>query len=280
MKHGVPFVPAQVIEWTSDGPQVYVIDSNQTVHVRRVTTGVQDREKIEITSGLSPGETIVADHQGKLEEGAKVLAPPAPRSKAPAETPVKTALVPQSVVDAARTNLTLAQHQYEAGLADYVSVLEADQHLHWAEAMAKGDRAAAAIANRDGTRKRLALMEKMRDQGLLDPAKLAPVQQELAEAEAALAGSGVAHQIPTPPGSSLPSTGERLAATLRLRGAGGGGLGVEPGETPVEEDLRVLPFVGAVEQREEQGVAALRHGAGVGVARRDGPAGLRRPMPG
>jgi hypothetical protein len=109
----------------------------------------------------------------------------APTASTPSTGP-KANLVPQSIVDSARTAFTIAQNQYSAGTGDYLAVLETYQHLQWAEAMFAGDRIAAARANRDGAKKRLEIMEREYSAGSLDFAKLAPVQNELAAAEASL----------------------------------------------------------------------------------------------
>jgi hypothetical protein len=95
-------------------------------------------------------------------------------------------LVPPSVVESARVNLAVAKRQYDAGVGDQLAVLEAEQHLQWAEAMFAGDRVAAASATCDGTKKRLALMEKKYKAGLLDFTEMAPVERDLADAEALL----------------------------------------------------------------------------------------------
>jgi len=95
-------------------------------------------------------------------------------------------LVPQSVVDSARANLETVQQQYAVGVTNQLAVLEAEQRLQWAEAMFAGDRLAAEGAVRDGAKKRLALMDKMRQAGLLSSTEMAPVERELADAEATI----------------------------------------------------------------------------------------------
>ena len=97
---------------------------------------------------------------------------------------VPKSLVPQSVVDTARTSLQRAKALYEAGTTDYISVLKAQEQLQWAEAMFAGDKLGAAVARRDGAKERLAIMTKQREVGVVAAEDMAPVERELAEAEA------------------------------------------------------------------------------------------------
>jgi membrane fusion protein, multidrug efflux system len=75
------------------GTFVYLINTeNSTVSVRPIKLGVTDGDRVEVVSGLTPGEHVVIDGADKLREGAKVVvrqpndaAPPA--SAAPAAGP-------------------------------------------------------------------------------------------------------------------------------------------------------------------------------------------------
>jgi membrane fusion protein, multidrug efflux system len=68
------------------GTFVYLINAENTVSVRPVQLGVTDGDRVEVRSGLAPGDRIVIDGADKLREGAKVnirtendaAAPPAP----------------------------------------------------------------------------------------------------------------------------------------------------------------------------------------------------------
>lgn len=51
---------------------VMVVDTENTAHETKVTTGVRSGDKIEITSGLRGGETIVVEGNYALPDGAKV----------------------------------------------------------------------------------------------------------------------------------------------------------------------------------------------------------------
>jgi len=54
------------------GTFVYLINADNTVSVRPVQLGVTDGERVEVLSGLNPGERIVIDGADKLRDGAKI----------------------------------------------------------------------------------------------------------------------------------------------------------------------------------------------------------------
>jgi multidrug efflux system membrane fusion protein len=55
------------------GTFVYLINADSTVTVRQVKLGVTDGDRVEVVSGLSPGDRVVIDGADKLREGAKVV---------------------------------------------------------------------------------------------------------------------------------------------------------------------------------------------------------------
>jgi membrane fusion protein, multidrug efflux system len=65
------------------GTFVYLINADNTVSVRPVQLGVTDGERVEVISGLAPGERIVIDGADKLRDGAKINV----RSEADAASP-------------------------------------------------------------------------------------------------------------------------------------------------------------------------------------------------
>jgi multidrug efflux system membrane fusion protein len=71
--HGVTLVPQAGIQRGAPGTYVYVLNSDQTVSVRKVTLGPGDPTNVSITQGLKPGEQVVVDGADKLKDGAKVL---------------------------------------------------------------------------------------------------------------------------------------------------------------------------------------------------------------
>jgi len=66
------------------GTFVYLINNDDTVSVRPVQLGVTDRDRVEVRSGLGPGDRVVIDGADKLREGAKVVVRNATRASAPA----------------------------------------------------------------------------------------------------------------------------------------------------------------------------------------------------
>jgi multidrug efflux system membrane fusion protein len=54
------------------GTFVYLVNADNTVSVRKVELGVTDGERVEVRSGLAPGDHIVIDGADKLRDGAKI----------------------------------------------------------------------------------------------------------------------------------------------------------------------------------------------------------------
>jgi multidrug efflux system membrane fusion protein len=54
------------------GTFVYLINADSTVSVRAVKLGVTDGDRVEVISGLQPGDRIVIDGADKLRDGAKI----------------------------------------------------------------------------------------------------------------------------------------------------------------------------------------------------------------
>jgi multidrug efflux system membrane fusion protein len=67
-------VPSAAILQGPQGSYVYVVNPDQTVHARPVTTGAVQGEDSAITRGLSVGERVVVDNTDKLRDGARVQA--------------------------------------------------------------------------------------------------------------------------------------------------------------------------------------------------------------
>ncbi|HEY3933901.1 MAG TPA: efflux RND transporter periplasmic adaptor subunit [Gemmatimonadales bacterium] len=86
-------VPTPAVLSGAPGDYVYLVNSNDTVSVRKVALGPSDGTNTAILSGLSVGDTVVIDGTDRLSDGAKIsVAPPA--SAAPAAgtpTPAKGA---------------------------------------------------------------------------------------------------------------------------------------------------------------------------------------------
>ncbi|HKV15064.1 MAG TPA: efflux RND transporter periplasmic adaptor subunit, partial [Reyranella sp.] len=69
------------------GTFVYLIKDDSTVTVRPVKLGITDGNRVEVLSGVEPGDRIVIDGADKLREGAKVIV----RSEADANNPAGAA---------------------------------------------------------------------------------------------------------------------------------------------------------------------------------------------
>ena len=61
------------IQRGAPGTFVYLVNADSTVSVRPVKLGVTDGERVEVLSGLAPGERIVIDGADKLRDGAKIV---------------------------------------------------------------------------------------------------------------------------------------------------------------------------------------------------------------
>ena len=71
-REGVTAVPRQSVRTAVDGRKEVLIVDNGRVLPRPVETGISDGTYIEITSGLAPGEEIIANAGLDLAEGARV----------------------------------------------------------------------------------------------------------------------------------------------------------------------------------------------------------------
>jgi multidrug efflux system membrane fusion protein len=68
----VTVMPTAGIQRGSPGTFVYLVNADSTVSVRKVALGVTDGERVEVRSGLVPGDRIVVDGADKLRDGAKI----------------------------------------------------------------------------------------------------------------------------------------------------------------------------------------------------------------
>ena len=68
----VTIMPAAGIQRGVPGTFVYLINADNTVSVRSVQLGVTDGDRVEVRSGLAPGDRIVIDGADRLRDGAKI----------------------------------------------------------------------------------------------------------------------------------------------------------------------------------------------------------------
>jgi multidrug efflux system membrane fusion protein len=73
--HNATLIPQAAVQRGAPGTYVYVINSDSTVNVRKVTLGPGDANNITIAQGLKVGENVVTDGADKLKDGAKVMLP-------------------------------------------------------------------------------------------------------------------------------------------------------------------------------------------------------------
>jgi membrane fusion protein, multidrug efflux system len=83
-------VPTSAIQRGSPGTYVYVVNSNSTVSVRQIKTGVVDGDLTEVKSGLTAGERVVIDGTDRLRDGLRVsVAAENGQPTAPATAPAR-----------------------------------------------------------------------------------------------------------------------------------------------------------------------------------------------
>jgi membrane fusion protein, multidrug efflux system len=68
----VTVMPTAGIQRGVPGTFVYLVNADDTVSVRKVVLGATDGERVEVSSGLAPGDRIVVDGADKLRDGAKI----------------------------------------------------------------------------------------------------------------------------------------------------------------------------------------------------------------
>jgi hypothetical protein len=68
-------VPLPAIQRGAEGTFVFIVSPDKTVNQRAVKLGIQDGEKVAITEGLEPGDTVVVDGADRLRDGAQVSIP-------------------------------------------------------------------------------------------------------------------------------------------------------------------------------------------------------------
>ena len=74
-KTGVTLLASAAIQRNTNDTYVYLIKPDSTVTVRNIKVGTTEGDQSEITSGLSPGDTVVMTGVDKLQEGSKSYVP-------------------------------------------------------------------------------------------------------------------------------------------------------------------------------------------------------------
>jgi multidrug efflux system membrane fusion protein len=73
--HNQTVIPVAAVQRGADGAFVFVVTPDKTVNQRTITLGVQDGDKVAVTSGLKPGDTVVVAGADRLRDGADVEVP-------------------------------------------------------------------------------------------------------------------------------------------------------------------------------------------------------------
>ncbi len=68
----VTIMPTAGVQRGVPGTFVYLVNADNTVSVRKIELGVTDGDRVEVRSGLQPGDKIVVDGADKLRDGAKI----------------------------------------------------------------------------------------------------------------------------------------------------------------------------------------------------------------
>jgi len=69
----VTVMPTAGVQRGAPGTFVYLVNPDSTVSVRKVVLGVTDGNRVEVLSGLTPGDRVVIDGADKLRDGAKIV---------------------------------------------------------------------------------------------------------------------------------------------------------------------------------------------------------------
>jgi membrane fusion protein (multidrug efflux system) len=88
---GVPAIPKKAL--LSEGGELFVYAAgSDTARRIQVTTGYQQEELVEVTSGLNVGDSVVVVGQGGIEEGTKIKAMAGPGSESAADSAMADSL--------------------------------------------------------------------------------------------------------------------------------------------------------------------------------------------
>src|SRR5467141_4374592 len=80
VKRNLVIVPAPAIQRGPQGTYVYVVQSGNTAKIQSVTIAQSTADKVGLSAGVNPGDSVVVDGQDKLQDGSKVNPTPAPNA--------------------------------------------------------------------------------------------------------------------------------------------------------------------------------------------------------
>jgi RND family efflux transporter MFP subunit len=76
LAHGVAVIPAAALLFDAQGTRVATVDASSRVHFVQVTAGRDLGQEVELVSGLTGGENVIATPAANLTEGMRVKASP------------------------------------------------------------------------------------------------------------------------------------------------------------------------------------------------------------
>src|SRR6266849_6771146 len=72
VKKNLVIVPASAIQRGPQGTYVYVVQSGNTAKIQTVTIAQTTADKVGLSAGVNPGDSVVVDGQDKLQDGSKI----------------------------------------------------------------------------------------------------------------------------------------------------------------------------------------------------------------
>jgi RND family efflux transporter MFP subunit len=72
VKNALVVPAAALLPAEEGGTQAIVVDAGAVAHIRKIQTGIRDADRVQILSGLKPGDQVVTVGGLGLEDGAKV----------------------------------------------------------------------------------------------------------------------------------------------------------------------------------------------------------------
>jgi HlyD family secretion protein len=72
IKDAVVIPPAALLPSQQGGKIVMVVGADSVAHERKIETGVSEADKLQVVSGLQPGERVITVGGLGLQDGAKV----------------------------------------------------------------------------------------------------------------------------------------------------------------------------------------------------------------
>ena len=110
--HDQVIVPSAAIQRGAEGSFIWTVGSDNTVAMRTVTTGVTENDRVSITSGLKPGETVVVDGADRLRDGQDVTLQKGVQATSVAAAPGSPAASGDAARAARRAKMAAAMKQY------------------------------------------------------------------------------------------------------------------------------------------------------------------------